>query len=44
MRWWLITPRQGWRLPPSDGYEIKTITHKHFGPDLVKVFAVKITL
>ncbi|HDT4319328.1 TPA: ASCH domain-containing protein [Klebsiella aerogenes] len=27
---------------PYDGYEIKTITHKHFGPDPVKVYAIKI--
>lgn len=27
-----------------DGYEIKTITHKHFGPDPVKVYAIKINL
>lgn len=29
---------------PYDGYEIKTITHKHFGPDPVKVYAIKIKL
>lgn len=29
---------------PYDGYEIKTITHKHFGPDPVKVYAIKINL
>ena len=27
-----------------DGYEIKTITHKHFGPEPVKVSAIKINL
>ncbi|EAT3775105.1 ASCH domain-containing protein [Salmonella enterica] len=27
-----------------DGYEIKTITHKHFGPEPVKVYAIKINL
>lgn len=26
------------------GYEIKTITHKHFGPEPVKVYAIKINL
>ena len=25
----------------SDGYEVKTITHPLFGPDPVKVFAIK---
>ncbi|EEW6789640.1 ASCH domain-containing protein [Escherichia coli] len=29
---------------PYGGYEIKTITHKHFGPDPVKVYAIKINL
>jgi hypothetical protein len=29
---------------PYEGYEIKTITHKHFGPDPVKVYAIKITI
>ncbi|MBP2155729.1 ASCH domain-containing protein [Erwinia rhapontici] len=29
---------------PYDGFEIKTITHKHFGVDPVKVFAIKINL
>ncbi|HHX8240215.1 TPA: ASCH domain-containing protein [Enterobacter asburiae] len=29
---------------PYNGYEIKTITHKHFGPDPVKVYAIKINL
>lgn len=28
---------------PYNGYEIKTITHEHFGPDPVKVFAIKVT-
>lgn len=27
-----------------DGYEIKTITHKHFGEHAVKVFAIKINI
>ena len=27
-----------------DGYEIKTITHKHFGPQPVKVFAIKVDI
>lgn len=27
---------------PYDGYEIKTITHPHFGPEPVKVFAIKV--
>jgi len=27
-----------------EGFEIKTITHKHFGPDPVKVFAIKVNL
>jgi hypothetical protein len=25
---------------PYHGYEIRTITHEHFGPDPVKVFAI----
>ncbi|MFP1868655.1 ASCH domain-containing protein [Lonsdalea quercina] len=29
---------------PYDGYEIKTITHKHFGPQPVKVFAIKVDI
>lgn len=29
---------------PYDGYEIKTITHPHFGADPVKVFAIKVTI
>ncbi|EPK3281730.1 TPA: ASCH domain-containing protein [Serratia marcescens] len=29
---------------PYDGYEIKTITHKHFGTEPVKVFAIKVAL
>lgn len=29
---------------PYDGYEIKTITHKHFGDDPVKVFAIKVNI
>lgn len=27
---------------PYDGYEIKMITHPHFGDDPVKVFAIKV--
>lgn len=27
---------------PWRGYEVKTITHPHFGPDPVKVFAIKL--
>ncbi|MEG5700740.1 ASCH domain-containing protein [Enterobacter hormaechei] len=27
---------------PYDGYEVKMITHPHFGPDPVKVFAIKV--
>lgn len=29
---------------PYDGYEIKTITHPHFGPEPVKVFAIMVNL
>lgn len=29
---------------PYDGYEIKIITHPHFGPDPVKVFAIKVKI
>jgi hypothetical protein len=29
---------------PYGGYEIKIITHPHFGPDPVKVFAIKVKL
>lgn len=29
---------------PYDGYEIKTITHPHFGTDPVKVFAIKVSI
>ena len=29
---------------PYDGYEIKTITHKHFGDAPVKVFAIKVSI
>lgn len=29
---------------PYDGYEVKVITHPHFGPDPVKVFAIKVNL
>ncbi|MBB7241241.1 ASCH domain-containing protein [Escherichia coli] len=28
---------------PYGGYEIKVITHPHFGPEPVKVFAIKLT-
>ena len=28
---------------PWRGYKIKTITHPHFGPDPVEVFAIKLT-
>ncbi|MCP3582304.1 hypothetical protein NLN00_23805, partial [Escherichia coli] len=27
-----------------DGYEIKTITHPHFGDKPVKVFAIKVNI
>ncbi|WP_447717067.1 ASCH domain-containing protein [Pluralibacter gergoviae] len=29
---------------PYDGFEIKTITHKHFGDRPVKVFAIKVNI
>lgn len=29
---------------PYAGYEIKVITHPHFGPDPVKVFAIKVNI
>ncbi|MFP2422207.1 ASCH domain-containing protein [Pseudescherichia vulneris] len=29
---------------PYDGYEIKVITHPHFGAEPVKVFAIKVNL
>ena len=29
---------------PYDGFEIKTITHKHFGDKPVKVYAIKVNL
>lgn len=29
---------------PYDGYEIKVITHPHFGPEPVKVFAIKVNI
>lgn len=29
---------------PYDGYEVKMITHPHFGPDPVKVFAIKVNI
>jgi hypothetical protein len=29
---------------PYDGYEIKTIKHKHFGDFSVKVFAIKVSV
>lgn len=28
---------------PYEGYVIKTITHPHFGPEPVRVFAIKVT-
>lgn len=29
---------------PYDGFEIKTITHPHFGSEPVKVYAIKVNL
>lgn len=29
---------------PYDGYEVKVITHPHFGPEPVKVFAIKVNI
>lgn len=29
---------------PYKGFEIKTITHPHFGPNPVKVFAIKVDI
>lgn len=29
---------------PYNGFVIKTITHPHFGPDPVKVFAIKVDI
>lgn len=29
---------------PYDGYEIKVITHPHFGTEPVKVFAIKVNI
>ncbi|PSZ18140.1 ASCH domain-containing protein [Escherichia sp. 4726-5] len=29
---------------PYGGYEIKVITHPHFGPDPVKVFTIKVSI
>ncbi|ELH6290402.1 ASCH domain-containing protein [Enterobacter hormaechei] len=29
---------------PYNGYEVKVITHPHFGPDPVKVFAIKVNI
>lgn len=29
---------------PYDGYAVKVITHPHFGPDPVKVFAIKVNI
>ncbi len=29
---------------PYDGFEVKTITHPHFGPEPVKVFAIKVNV
>lgn len=28
----------------ENGYEVKVITHPHFGPDPVKVFAIKVNI
>ncbi|EJM1499106.1 ASCH domain-containing protein [Escherichia coli] len=29
---------------PYDGYEVKVITHPHFGPEPVKVFAIRVNI
>lgn len=29
---------------PYNGYEVKVITHPHFGPDPVKVFAIRVNI
>lgn len=29
---------------PYDGWTVKTITHPHFGPDPVEVFAIKVNI
>ena len=29
---------------PYQGYEVKVITHPHFGPEPVKVFAIKVDI
>lgn len=29
---------------PYEGFEVKTITHPHFGPEPVKVFAIKVNI
>ena len=29
---------------PYDGWTVKTITHPHFGPDQVEVFAIKVNI
>lgn len=29
---------------PYAGYEVKVITHPHFGPDPVKVFAIRVNI
>lgn len=29
---------------PYGGYEVKVITHPHFGPDPVEVFAIKVNI
>lgn len=29
---------------PYQGYEVKVITHPHFGPEPVKVFAIKVNI
>lgn len=31
-----------WLRRPWRGYEVKTITHPHFGPDPVEVYAIKV--
>lgn len=28
----------------DNGYEVKVITHPHFGPEPVKVFAIKVNI
>lgn len=31
-------------VAPYDGYEIKVITHEHFGPEPVEVFAIRVNI